>query len=112
MKVSAKSIHFASFGGTLKKCVKNDKKSEVLVVIHCTAALIGGDLGDSLAIAILNSITVSGPRTCVRFSLTQPEGKCPMGMGLASEATTPHRNACTLRLMRRCPNSEVLAAVT
>ena len=71
MKVSAKSTHFTSFGGTLKKCVKKKRqKSEVPVVVHCAAALIGGDLGDSLAIAILNSITVSGSRTCVRFALT------------------------------------------
>ena len=48
---------------------KKRQKSEVPVVVHCGAALIGGDLGDSLALAILNSITVSGSRTCVRFSL-------------------------------------------
>ena len=67
MKVSAKSTHFTSFGGTLKKCVKTTK-SEVPVVVYCAAALIGGDLGDSLAITT-NSITFSGSRTCVRFSL-------------------------------------------
>ena len=43
---------------------KKRQKSEVPVVVHCAAALIGGDLSDSLAIAILDSITVSGSRTC------------------------------------------------
>ena len=81
MKVSAKSTHFTSFGGTLKKYVKNDKKSEVLVVVHCAAALIGGDLGDSLAITILNSITVSGSRTCARFSLNITRRKKSNGDG-------------------------------
>ena len=80
MKVSAKSTHFTSFGGTLKKCVKKRQKSEVPVVVHCAAAL-GGDLGDSLAIAILNSITVSGSRTCVRFSLNITRRKKSNGDG-------------------------------
>ena len=52
-----------------KEMCKKRQKSEVPVVVQRAAALIGGDLGDSLAIAILNSITVSGSRTCVRFSL-------------------------------------------
>ena len=52
-----------------KEMCKKRPKSEVPVVVRCAVALIGGDLGDSLAIAILNSITVSGSRTCVRFSL-------------------------------------------
>ena len=51
-----------------KEMCKKRQKSEVPVVVHCAAALIGGDLGDSLAIAILNSITVSGSRTSVRFN--------------------------------------------
>ena len=51
-------------------CKKKRQTSEVPEVVQCAAALIGGDLGDSLAIAILNSITVSGSRTCVRFALT------------------------------------------
>ena len=81
MKVSAKSTHFTSFGGTLKKCVKKRQKSEVPVVVHCAAALIGGDLGDSLAIAILNPITVSGSRTCVCFSLNITRRKKSNGDG-------------------------------
>ena len=79
MKVSAKSTHFTSFGGTLKKCVKKRQKSEVPVVVHCAVALIGGDLGDSLAITILNSITVNGSQTCVRFSLNITRRKKSMG---------------------------------
>ena len=63
-----------------KEMCKNDKKSEVPVVVHCAAAL-GGDLGDSLAIAILNSITVSGSRTCVRFSLNITRRKKSNGDG-------------------------------
>ena len=52
-----------------KEMCKKQQKLEVPVVVHCAAALIGGDLGDSLAKANLNSITVSGSRICVRFSL-------------------------------------------
>ena len=81
MKISAKSTHFTSFGGTLKKCVKKRQKSEKSVVAHCAASLIGGDLGDSLAIANLNSITVSGSRTCVRFSLNITRRKTSNGDG-------------------------------
>ena len=81
MKVSAKSTPFTSFGGTLKKCVKKQQKSKVPVVVHCAAALIGGELGDSLAIAILNLITVSGSRTCVRFSLNITRRKKFIGDG-------------------------------
>ena len=102
MKVSIKSIHFTSFGVTLKRCVKKRQKSEVPIVVHCAAALIGGDLGDSLAIAILNLITVSGLRTCIRFSLNITRRKMSNGDGSGGEATTPHRNA-SLRLMRQCP---------
>ena len=51
-----------------KEMCKKRQKSEVPVVVYCAAALIGGDLGDSLAIAT-NSITFSGSRTCVLFSL-------------------------------------------
>ena len=47
-----------------KEMCKKRQKSEVPVVVNCVAAL-GGDLGDFLAIAILNSITVSGSRKCV-----------------------------------------------
>ena len=60
---------------------KKRKKSEVPVVVHCAVALIGGDIGDSLAIAILNSITVSGSRTCVRFSLNITRRKKSNGDG-------------------------------
>ena len=77
MKVSAKSTHFTSFGGTLKKCVKNDKK----IGSAGSVPLIGGDLGDSLAIAILNSITVGGSQTCVRFSLNITRRKKSNGDG-------------------------------
>ena len=62
-------------------CIKKRQKSEVPVVVHCKAALIGGDLGDSLAIANLNSITVSGSRTCVRFSLNITRRKTSNGDG-------------------------------
>ena len=62
-------------------CKKTTKKSEVPVVVHCAAALIGGDLGDSLAIAILNSITVCDSRTPVRFSLNITRRKKSNGDG-------------------------------
>ena len=64
-----------------KEMCKKRPKSEVPVVVHCAAALIGGDLGDSLAIANLNSITVSGSRTCVRFSLNITRRKKSNGDG-------------------------------
>ena len=63
-----------------KEMCKKRQKSEVPVVVHCAAAF-GGDLGDSLAIAILNSITVSGSRTCVRFSLNITRRKKSNGDG-------------------------------
>ena len=64
-----------------KEMCKKRQKSEVPVVDQCPAALIGGDLGDSLAIAILNSMTVSGSRTCVRFSLNITRRKKSKGDG-------------------------------
>ena len=64
-----------------KEMCKKRQKSEVPVVVHCAAALIGGDLGDSLAIAILNSITVCDSRTPVRFSLNITRRKKSNGDG-------------------------------
>ena len=64
-----------------KEMCKKRQKSEVPVVVHCTAALIGGELGDSLAIAILNSITVSGSRICELFSLNITRRKKSNGDG-------------------------------
>ena len=78
-------------------------------MVHCAAALIGGDLGDSLAIAILNSITVSGSRTCVRFSLNITRRKKSNGDGSGEwgDHSTPQ---CQLAADEAVP--EVLAAVT
>ena len=64
-----------------KEMCKKRQTSEVPVVVHCTAALIGGDLGDSLAIAILNSIPVCGSWTCVHLSLNITRRKKSNGDG-------------------------------
>ena len=90
-------------------CKKKRQKSQVPVVVHCAAALIGEDLGDSLAIAILNSITVSGSPTCVRFSLNIIRRKKFNGDGSGewSDHSTPQ---CQLAADEAVP--EVLATVT